>query len=68
MCDQVADASGYGYSRGHGVPFTGHGVGLAMAKTYTQFMGGDLSLSSVPGHGTHAFLTFDRTGSRAALR
>jgi hypothetical protein len=39
----------YGYSKDHGVTFSGMGVGLPMAIMYTEWMGGKLHLSKHTG-------------------
>lgn len=32
----------YGYSRNHGSPFQGIGVGVPMSRVYAHFMGGSI--------------------------
>lgn len=57
--------AGWAYSRTHGTPFTGLGLGLVRADLHARFMGGGLRLSSQPGGGCDALLVFDRTGEGA---
>lgn len=53
----------YHYSRTHGAPFSGFGLGLARASLYARHLGGSLSLVSQPGRGVDAHLIVDRTGT-----
>jgi signal transduction histidine kinase len=42
--------------------FSGHGVGLNMARLHMRLMGGSLQLCSLPGAGTTVVLEFERHG------
>jgi pyruvate dehydrogenase kinase 2/3/4 len=59
----VAPEPTYTYSGSFGVPFHGEGVGLKIARQYARFLGGDISLGTLPGHGTTANVILDRFGS-----
>ena len=50
----------YTYSGNFGVPFTGLGCGLPLAKLYAKYHGGDLQLQSTVGLGTDAFVYLDK--------
>eukprot|EP00743_Colponemidia_sp_Colp-15_P009606 GILK01010507.1.p1 GENE.GILK01010507.1~~GILK01010507.1.p1 ORF type:complete len:367 (+),score=25.92 GILK01010507.1:25-1101(+) len=52
----------YTYSRAFGAPFTGLGVGLPRSRLYARYLGGDLSVCSVPGYGADVYITFRRRG------
>lgn len=54
--------------RCHAKPDEGHGVGigLRLVRALSQANGADFALSSKPGHGTRAVITFNRPGERAA--
>jgi signal transduction histidine kinase len=54
----------YTYSRAFGSQFDGLGVGLPLAEAHLRYLGGDLVLTSMPGEGSCAYLTIDRTGGR----
>lgn len=55
----------YQYSREHGVPFTGYGLGLPRARVYARMLGGGLSVTSQPGWGCDALFCLDRHGFTA---
>lgn len=55
----------YHYSRTHGAPFSGLGLGLPRASLYARHLGGALALVSQPGRGVDAHLFVDRSGTRA---
>ena len=57
--------AGWTYSREHGTPFTGLGLGLVRAQLHARFLGGGLSLLSQPGYGCDGLLWFDRAGDKA---
>lgn len=52
----------YTYGGGFGVPFSGEGVGLSLARQYARFHGGDLQVNSLPGHGTDVHVYLDARG------
>eukprot|EP00540_Astrosyne_radiata_P019296 CAMPEP_0116828796 /NCGR_PEP_ID=MMETSP0418-20121206/3844_1 /TAXON_ID=1158023 /ORGANISM="Astrosyne radiata, Strain 13vi08-1A" /LENGTH=160 /DNA_ID=CAMNT_0004457703 /DNA_START=88 /DNA_END=570 /DNA_ORIENTATION=- len=49
----------------HGVdsPLAGLGYGLPISRSYCRYFGGDLSVMSMEGHGTDAFVYLRRLGS-----
>jgi signal transduction histidine kinase len=57
--------AGWTYSREHGVPFTGLGLGLVRAHLHARLLGGGLALQSQPGGGTDALAWFGRAGDGA---
>jgi signal transduction histidine kinase len=56
----------YHYSRTHGAPFSGLGLGLVRARLYARHLGGDLCLVSQPGRGVDAHFFIDRSGKNSA--
>ena len=42
------------------LPVVGHGLGLSIARTLTQAMGGTLQVQSVPGEGSRFVLVLPR--------
>eukprot|EP00316_Scyphosphaera_apsteinii_P024445 CAMPEP_0119308022 /NCGR_PEP_ID=MMETSP1333-20130426/8356_1 /TAXON_ID=418940 /ORGANISM="Scyphosphaera apsteinii, Strain RCC1455" /LENGTH=315 /DNA_ID=CAMNT_0007311703 /DNA_START=25 /DNA_END=972 /DNA_ORIENTATION=- len=54
----------YTYSRAFGSPFEGLGMGLPLAQLHLQYLGGDVTLGSLPGQGVTAYLSFDMSGLR----
>ena len=50
-----------------GLPFSGQGVGLPLSRVYARCFGGDLSLMSLPGKGSTAYLYLDTTGLKFSL-
>mmetsp|Transcript_34150 Transcript_34150/g.55116 ORF Transcript_34150/g.55116 Transcript_34150/m.55116 type:complete len:122 (-) Transcript_34150:45-410(-) len=59
----VEAEANYTYSKNFGAKFTGHGVGLPIARLYARIAGGDLGLSVLPGHATDATLVINRYGT-----
>ena len=55
----------YHYSRTHGAPFSGLGLGLLRSRLYAHHLGGSLALVSQPGRGVDAHLVVDRSGVRS---
>jgi len=53
----------YTYSKNFGAPFTGYGMGLAMARTFARVAGGSMSIRVLPGHGTDAYVWMNRLGT-----
>ena len=53
----------YTYSRNFGAQFDGLGFGVPMVRLHAQLMGGGLAVGSVPGHGTHTFVTLQCDGA-----
>lgn len=49
-------------SFGRASPLAGLGYGLPIARLYARYFGGDLSLMSVDGYGTDAYLVLNRMG------
>jgi len=49
----------------HGIdsPLAGLGYGLPISRSYAQYFGGDLSIMSMEGHGTDAFVHLVRLGN-----
>ena len=49
----------------HGVdaPLAGLGYGLPISRTYCRYFGGDLSIMSMEGYGTDAFVYLARLGN-----
>lgn len=45
-------------------PLAGLGYGLPISRSYARYFGGDLSLMSMEGHGTDAFVYLTRLGNR----
>jgi len=54
--------AGWTYSREHGAPFTGMGLGLVRARLHARYMGGGVALMSQPGGGCDACVWFERAG------
>jgi hypothetical protein len=52
----------YHYSRTHGVPFSGLGLGLVRARLFAQHLGGALCVVSQPGRGVDAHFSVDSSG------
>lgn len=48
----------------HGIdsPLAGLGYGLPISRSYARYFGGDVSLMSMEGHGTDAFVYLTRLG------
>ncbi|KAL6056647.1 Protein-serine/threonine kinase [Balamuthia mandrillaris] len=46
----------YTYGPGFGVPFSGIGVGMPLARLHARWLGGVVEVSSLPGHGADAYL------------
>lgn len=46
-------------------PLAGLGYGLPISRTYARYFGGDLSIMSMEGYGTDAFLYLCRLGNRS---
>ena len=57
-----AEDAGWTYSREHGAPFTGLGLGLPRARVYARFMGGGTAVISQPGGGCDALAWWDAAG------
>jgi signal transduction histidine kinase len=38
----------------------GYGVGLPLSRLYANYLGGNINLISLPGHGTHGYVFFPR--------
>jgi pyruvate dehydrogenase kinase 2/3/4 len=53
----------YTYSGSFGAPFVGLGCGLPMARVYSNYMGGDIAIHSLPGYGTDAYISLKRHGN-----
>eukprot|EP01027_Heterolobosea_sp_BB2_P011194 GEZU01016316.1.p1 GENE.GEZU01016316.1~~GEZU01016316.1.p1 ORF type:complete len:145 (+),score=22.04 GEZU01016316.1:200-634(+) len=53
----------YTYSGLFGSPMSGLGCGLPMARLYARYMGGDIRVESLVGHGTDVFVYLDRRGT-----
>ena len=45
-------------------PLAGLGYGLPISRSYCRYFGGDLSVMSMEGHGTDAFVYLTRLGNR----
>jgi signal transduction histidine kinase len=59
----------YAYSKDHGMPFSGLGVGLPMAALYVQYMGGSLRIDQhedEQGKGTRVLIRLPRDGFECA--
>lgn len=50
----------------HGIdsPLAGLGYGLPISRSYCRYFGGDLSIMSMEGYGTDAFVYLTRLGDR----
>ena len=57
--------SGWAYSRTHGAPFGGLGLGLVRARLHAAYGGGGLALAAQPGAGADALLWWQRHGEGA---
>ena len=47
------------------IPMAGLGYGLPISRCYARYLGGDLTIVSMEGHGTDSFLHLPRLGDRA---
>lgn len=47
------------------IPMAGLGYGLPISRCYARYLGGDLTIVSLEGHGTDSFLHLPRLGDRA---
>jgi pyruvate dehydrogenase kinase 2/3/4 len=45
-------------------PLAGLGYGLPISRSYTRYFGGELSIMSMEGYGTDAFVYLSRIGDR----
>lgn len=50
------------FSKSFGAAFSGMGVGLPRCRVYSKLLGGSTVVSSLPGHGCTATVTFARRG------
>jgi len=50
------------FSKSFGAAFSGFGVGLPRCRVYSRLLGGSTVLSSLPGHGCTATVSFARRG------
>ena len=48
-----------------GAPLAGLGYGLPISRAYARYFGGDLTLMSMEGFGTDAFVYLSRLGDHA---
>ena len=44
-------------------PLAGLGYGLPISRSYARYFGGDVSIMSMEGYGTHAFVYLTRLGN-----
>jgi len=47
-------------SRSGATELGGFGVGLPLSRLYASYLGGTINLVSLPGHGTHAYVSLPR--------
>jgi|UPI000581A2B2 pyruvate dehydrogenase kinase 2/3/4 len=59
----TAGAKGQGQDHGIDSPLAGLGYGLPISRSYCRYFGGDLSIMSMEGFGTDAFVYLTRLGN-----
>ena len=52
-------------ARNRFIPMAGLGYGLPISRCYARYLGGDLTIVSLEGHGTDAYVHLPRLGDRA---